>query len=452
MSLSAAAARVERDVLERVIAAVLDRARVQRLCERLGVGGAAALPYEAAVVELVRVAQRAGAGDLERELDRACETERTLVASVAIGDLAERLLEHEALGWPHHGARLVWAVLRDPRPDSAAFAPRLAAAYMQKSAGKEARAERPAPDVLASLDEESREALRRVPGLQALAQELDKSRAELIAEQQARAALDRELREVRETLGPPAPVVGAPGGDEADPKKKLQKLERRLEVAQREAAEGRAAKARVAELEEEVGRLKERLERLRELHAQERATWKKAEPKPPGPAVSPPPKPKPPTAGAPRLGVFLDVANLSGAARRLFGRAVDYRRLMSLVVGERRLVEGRAYAIDKGDGFDGFARALRALGLKVLGKRPKTFPDGTVKADWDVGLAVDALSAAEHLDAVVLGSGDGDLVPVVNALKARGLKVEVVSFEARTAVELQKAADVYLELDDTLLE
>jgi len=156
-----------------------------------------------------------------------------------------------------------------------------------------------------------------------------------------------------------------------------------------------------------------------------------------------------------RVGVFLDVANLSGAARRLYGRAVDFRALLGVVVGQRRLVEARAYVIDKGSdksGFDGFGRALRAAGYKVFAKRPKVFPDGTVKADWDVGIAVDILTAYERFDVVVLGSGDGDFVPVLMALKQRGLHVEVASFGARTAAELARVADDVLDLDDTVLE
>ena len=153
------------------------------------------------------------------------------------------------------------------------------------------------------------------------------------------------------------------------------------------------------------------------------------------------------------MGVFLDLANLAGAARRLFDRAIDYPRLLALVVDGRRLITARAYAIDKGgEGFDRFAAALRQAGFRVLSKRPKEFPDGTVKADWDVGLTVEVFAGIGALDAVVLGSGDGDFLPLVGELQKQGVRVEVAAFKARAASELLRRADRVFELDETTLE
>jgi uncharacterized LabA/DUF88 family protein len=87
----------------------------------------------------------------------------------------------------------------------------------------------------------------------------------------------------------------------------------------------------------------------------------------------------------------------------------------------------------------------------VFTKKPRTFDDGTVKADWDVGMTVEMLSARDRLDVVILGSGDGDFLPVVTALQGSGVRVEVAAFAERAAVDLKRAADVFVAIDSALL-
>ena len=126
--------------------------------------------------------------------------------------------------------------------------------------------------------------------------------------------------------------------------------------------------------------------------------------------------------------------------------------LVTLLAG-RKLAEGRAYTIDKGTpGYGAFAHALRHAGYKVFTKKPKTFDDGTVKADWDVGMTVQIQSLRTKLDVVVLGTGDGDFLPLVSALKAAHVRVELASFPERTAKELIAAVDSFVELDERSLE
>ena len=245
-----------------------------------------------------------------------------------------------------------------------------------------------------------------------------------------------------------------PAGDD-DATRKLRKLEKKLAAVERERDALRTAAACAQELERENARLRGTVETLREQRAAARASPRAEGTVPSSPLVEPPRRRrahKRRRAGA-RVGVFIDVANLAGAARRLHDAAVDFGALLDLVVAGRDLVGARAFAIDKGtDGYEAFAHALREAGYKVFTKRPKTFEDGTVKADWDVGMTVEMLGARERLDVVVLGSGDGDFVPVVNLLRDRGLRVEVASFAERTAADLKRAADQVVALDRSVLE
>jgi branched-chain amino acid aminotransferase len=157
--------------------------------------------------------------------------------------------------------------------------------------------------------------------------------------------------------------------------------------------------------------------------------------------------------GEVRVGVAVDVANLAGAARRAYHHNVDLSALLALLVSGRRLVEAGAFAIAKDpSGFRRFSEALRGAGFQVFGKRPQTFSDGSVKADWDVGLAVYAIELAERCDVVVLCTGDGDFVPLVRAIKRRGLRVEVAAFPGRLSAALRGAADSVFDLDEAVLE
>jgi uncharacterized LabA/DUF88 family protein len=172
------------------------------------------------------------------------------------------------------------------------------------------------------------------------------------------------------------------------------------------------------------------------------------------PLVEPPRRKVSATAPATgeRVAVLVDVANIAGAARNLFQRSVDYHRLLADCVRGRTLVEARAYVIDKGQaGVDAFATSLRAAGYRVQLKRPKVFEDGSMKADWDMAIAVDALTFADRVDRIVLVSGDGDFVPLVQGLKRRGIGIEAVAFEQRAAIDLKRAVDQFTALDAQVL-
>ena len=401
-----------------------------------------------------------GAFTVIRELDRATRTEQALVASLPTKDVPGRLRDHGVLRLRRHGAKLVWAVLRDERPELGPLRKEMLERYLQTSRrieqAREAARQKGAEAELDQVEDVYRSAAERALDLEGRISEVERERARLSADlgkremelrrqESERRGLAARLAELERALaahgtGPlPADGGGASRGD--------------LE----------AARARVAELEEENGALRKALDRLRERRAIERGEGSGARPAPPAAKAAETSKTAPVVEaprrgrakhGSPdvRVGVFVDVANLSGAARRLYGGAVDYRQLLATLGGGRRLVEARAYAIDKGRAFEQFARALRTAGYRVYSKKPKVFPDGEMKADWDVGITVDLLTRHDRLDVVVLASGDGDYAPAVAALRKLGLVVEAAAFPDRAATELEKAVDRFFELDATVLE
>ena len=79
-----------------------------------------------------------------------------------------------------------------------------------------------------------------------------------------------------------------------------------------------------------------------------------------------------------------------------------------------------AYATDRGDEKQvQFQNILRAIGFTVKLKPMLKRHDGTAKADWDVGIALDVFEAAEHCDTVILASGDGDFDILLQRIKQR---------------------------------
>ena len=119
-------------------------------------------------------------------------------------------------------------------------------------------------------------------------------------------------------------------------------------------------------------------------------------------------------------------------------------------VGERRLIRARAYVVTTESGEEkGFFDALAKMGIETTTKDLQIFFGGAKKADWDVGMAVDAITMSPKLDTVILFTGDGDFIPLVKYLQVHGgCQVEVASFGRSTSSKLKEAADHFLDLDE----
>jgi len=116
-------------------------------------------------------------------------------------------------------------------------------------------------------------------------------------------------------------------------------------------------------------------------------------------------------------------------------------------VAGRKLVRAVAYVITTEAGDEkNFFEALSKLGIETKTKDLQIFAGGAKKADWDVGLAVDAIKMSPRLDSVVIVSGDGDFIPLVEYLQTSGVQVEVVSFGKSTSGKLREAVDDFVDL------
>lgn len=150
-----------------------------------------------------------------------------------------------------------------------------------------------------------------------------------------------------------------------------------------------------------------------------------------------------------RVGVFIDTQNLYHSARNLYKARVNFGAVLKDAVAGRKLVRAVAYVITTEAGDEkNFFEALEKLGIETKTKDLQIFPGGTKKADWDVGLAVDAIKMSPRLDSVVIASGDGDFIPLVEYLQSIGVQVEVVSFGKSTSGKLRDAVDEFVDLSE----
>jgi len=150
---------------------------------------------------------------------------------------------------------------------------------------------------------------------------------------------------------------------------------------------------------------------------------------------------------AQRVAVLIDVQNMYHSAKNIFGARVNFKEVLKTAIAGRELVRAIGYVIKTESGEEkAFLEALVKMGIETRTKDLQIFPGGTKKADWDVGMAVDAVRLAESNDAIVLVTGDGDFIPLVEYLKSRGVQVEVLSFARSTSQKLQEAVDDFTDL------
>jgi uncharacterized LabA/DUF88 family protein len=149
-----------------------------------------------------------------------------------------------------------------------------------------------------------------------------------------------------------------------------------------------------------------------------------------------------------RVGVFIDTQNLYHSAKNLYHARVNFGNILKDAVAGRDLIRARAYVVTTESGDEkAFFEALEKVGIEIKTKDLQIFFGGAKKADWDVGLAVDAIKMAPKLDSVILCSGDGDFIPLVEYLQENmGCQVEVISFSKSTSSKLIEAADDFMDL------
>ncbi len=150
-----------------------------------------------------------------------------------------------------------------------------------------------------------------------------------------------------------------------------------------------------------------------------------------------------------RVAILVDVQNLYYSAKNLYHSRVNFKNIIQLVLQGRKLTRAIAYAVDTAEETNKvFIDALHEGGFEIKQKPVQVFVDGSKKADWDLGIAMDAIRLGSKVDSIVLVSGDGDFCPVVNYLQqAQWCLVEVVAFWRTANKELRELADEFIDIE-----
>lgn len=164
---------------------------------------------------------------------------------------------------------------------------------------------------------------------------------------------------------------------------------------------------------------------------------------------------------AEKLAVFIDGANLYAAAKSL-EFDIDYKRLLNWISGQSRLVRAFYYtALMEDQEYSPIRPLIDWLdynGYTMVTKPAKEFTDHTgrrkIKGNMDIELAIDMMELADHVDHIVLFSGDGDFRRLLESVQRKGTRVTVVS-TIRTqppmvADELRRQADHFIDLVDLM--
>ena len=152
-----------------------------------------------------------------------------------------------------------------------------------------------------------------------------------------------------------------------------------------------------------------------------------------------------------RVGIFVDVQNIFYAANE-FDARLDFAKLLERSVGKRRLIRAIAYVVQSPNvDQSSFISMLQQKSYEVRSKDLRQRNDGSAKGDWDMGMAIDIMRFVDKLDVVILVSGDGDFVPLVDLVKTLGPRVEVISFTHNTARDLVNSADEHIPIEEALL-
>jgi len=190
-----------------------------------------------------------------------------------------------------------------------------------------------------------------------------------------------------------------------------------------------------------------------------------------------------------RVGIFVDVSNLYHSAKNLYQARVNYAELIKHLVGGRQLIRAMAYVV-RSEGVEpqqprghvrmaekdqaaavslapasamsgspddasgsassesSFFEALEKAGLELRMKDLQIYAGGMKKGDWDVGLTVDVIRMMPFLDVIILVTGDGDFIPLINYVKwGGGRVVEVAAFRRSASSKIVEAADEFVNIE-----
>ena len=153
-----------------------------------------------------------------------------------------------------------------------------------------------------------------------------------------------------------------------------------------------------------------------------------------------------------KIALFVDSQNLYYSARMGYAAKVNYEKLLRLITGSRNLIKAYAYIVQPPEGdVKPFATSLERIGYLVKIKDVRTRSNGSAKANWDMGIALDILGILDRVDTIVLASGDGDFMPLVDFIKGKNKRVEIFAFSDNTAYDLKEKADRFEPLGENVI-
>lgn len=150
-----------------------------------------------------------------------------------------------------------------------------------------------------------------------------------------------------------------------------------------------------------------------------------------------------------RVAIFIDTQNLYHSAKNLYKAKVNFAHVIEAALGDRQLIRAISYVVNTESGEElPFFDALEKVGIEIKTKDLQIFYGGAKKADWDVGMVVDAIKLAHKVDAVVFATGDGDFVPGVEYIQSMGCQVEGITFGRSASSAFKNAVDDFIDLDE----
>ena len=393
-----------------------------------------------------------GAHDaMTRMATKRSRTEAKLLANLPPMEAVERLTTYGGMHFKKQRSRMLWAALNDARPELNEAAQVMLRRILDAAQNGHAQIELPRqhkglkskaiPGIAAPQDSATLGKLRRT--LKEKNSQIEDLRSTIVELHNQQAKERGEDRRDREKKQYQSSIHSKQRAELIELKKDYQDLKSRHDALRREHAETiKNTEYLTHSLEQLEHDYKEQFQSLRASHKEEQSAWQKErhalmhkEEQPPSGVV-----------------VLFGAANL-GAGARAAGGNLDFPNVLKRLLAGRFLRHAVAFAVaPKGDDRLRFERLLRHASIQVQWKEKQVFDDGTTKADWDVGLAVTAMQWAGRAETIIIASGDGDFLPLIDALKRQGTQVEVTAWPGRIhrAWEQQASKLTLLDTQDLI--
>jgi len=151
-----------------------------------------------------------------------------------------------------------------------------------------------------------------------------------------------------------------------------------------------------------------------------------------------------------RVAIFIDTQNLYHSAKNIYRSKVNFDAVVKRTLGDRKLIRAVSYVVTTETGEEqSFFEALAKIGIEVKTKDLQIFYGGAKKADWDVGMAIDAIKLSSKVDVIVLATGDGDFVPLAEYVRSQGCQVECIAFGKSSSARLRETVDDFIDMDES---